>query len=411
MRGKILIAAVAIDGIYDATDAASQVARIIRANDRSLASSDLVQLPMVDGGSGTIDFLISRTLGSFLEVEATGASGEEVVAPIGFAGEDGKLAVMEMALVARVPNTGDYGTTAGIGELIQDALDEGAFSVILGHEEPIACDAGMGVAYALGVKFFDTLDHEINFARPGSDISQIARVDATTRSFSLLSSRIFIARSRMTRIFIAHDEADDEAYDEADDEAYDAHHAANGKLSNEAKENQAFLDALPKLAEIIRRDTGIHTTTTNLSASAVEFGLITFLGAEVRDGASLVLEASNIAEAITRGEFSECIIVTPSLEWLEKDSLSTVIELARAKVKHRAIIVTGGTSAGQAADLEPRFYLQDVALFQTPVSAGAGIEEKRRDMTMRLEKLMPTVLETLRGKPSTKEMTAKEKSA
>ncbi len=381
MRGKILIAAVAIDGIYDATDTASQVARIIRANDRSIASSDLVQLPMVDGGAGTIDFLVSNTLGSFLEVEATGASGEEVVAPIGFAGEDGKLAVMEMALVARVPNTGDTGTTAGIGELIQDALDEGAFSIILGHEEPIACDAGMGAACALGVKFFDTLDHEMNFAQPGGSISQIARVDATTRSFSLLSSRIFIARS------------------------------SNGRVSHEAKENQAFLDALPKLAEIIRRDTGIHATTTNLSASAVEFGLITFLGAEVRDGASLVLEASNIAEAITRGEFSECIIVIPLLEWLEKDSLSTIIELARAKVNHRAIIVTGGSNKGEADDSEPRFYLQDVALFQTPVSAGAGIEEKRRDMTMRLEKLMPTVLETLRGKPSIKEMTAKEKSA
>ena len=67
-----------------------------RDADRSLASSDLVQLPLVDGGAGTIDFLVSaHTLGSFLEVEASGASGGDVVVPIGFAGEDGKLAVIE----------------------------------------------------------------------------------------------------------------------------------------------------------------------------------------------------------------------------------------------------------------------------------------------------------------------------
>jgi glycerate kinase len=393
MRGKILIATAAIDGIYDATDVASQIARIIRSNDRSLASSDLVQFPMVNGGSGTIDFLVSHTLGSFLEVEATGASGEEVVAPIGFAGEDGKLAVIEMARVAHVPNLGDTGTTAGIGQLIQDALDEGAFSVILAHEEPIACDAGLGAASALGVKFFDKSDNEINFSQPAANasssramnpmmlIEQITRVDATTRSFSLLSSRIFIARS------------------------------ADVGLSNEGKASQGFLDALAQLAEIIRRDTGIHPTTANLSASGVEFGLAAFLGAEVRDGASLVLEASSIAEAITRGEFSECVFLIPNLVELKSDYLIALIELVRTKVKHRAIIAIGGTSTEQAADSEHRFYLQDVVLFQTPVSANAGIEEKRRDIIMRLEKLFPTVLEALRGEPSAKKVLAKEKSA
>ena len=381
MHRKILVAALPVEGICDATDAASQLARIIRANDRSLASSDLIQLPLVDGGAGTIDFLVSNTLGSFLEVEASGSSGEEVVVPLGFAGEDGKLAVIEMSRVAPVAHLGDAGTTTGIGQLIQDALDEGAFSILLGHEEPIARDAGLGAASALGVKFFDASDKEINFALTGCDISQIARVDATSRSFSLLSSRIFIAQ------------------------------AANVRRSDKESGNQAFLDALSRLTEIIRRDTGIHPSTANLSASAVEFGLTALLGAEVHDGASLVFEASKITDAIAKGEFSQCIVLTPSLEVLENGSHASLMEIARSKIKHVTVIVTGGAGKSQTATSDLEFYLQDVTLFQPPVGAGAGIEEKRRDLTMRLEKLVPAVFEALREQPTTKWVNSKDSHA
>ena len=52
-----------------------------------------------------------------------------------------------MRRVAESP-TG-IGTTFGVGELVLDALDEGAFSIILGHDEPLAADAGLGAAQAL----------------------------------------------------------------------------------------------------------------------------------------------------------------------------------------------------------------------------------------------------------------------
>jgi glycerate kinase len=411
MPGRLLVAALPVAGIFEVTDATSLLARIIRSNNRSLASTDVVQFPIVDGGTGTIDFLVTHTLGSFLEVEASGASGEDVVVPIGFTGEDGKLAVIEMSRAARVSHPSDRGTTAGIGQLIQDALDEGAFSVMLGHEEPLACDAGLGAACALGMKFFDASGVEIDFARPAGDISpaarisQIEKVDATSRSFSLLSSRIYIARARMSGF------------------TRNADHAANEESSKESKERTLFLDALSRLSEIIRRDTGIHPSTANLSASAIEFGLTAFLGAEVREGASLVLEASRISEAITRGEFSEFILLTPVMEDLENDFLSTLIDVARKNVKHRAILVTEGTRRTRISDDAPHdmhhsskrdatsgeqeFYLQDVELFQTPISEASGIEEKRRDLTMRLEKLMPAVLDALRETSSAKAVTAK----
>ena len=156
---------------FPATEIASLAAKNIRA---AIKGSKVLQFPLVDGGEGTIEQLITSTLGSFLEVEATSASGEQVIVPLGFAGEGGSIGVIEMRAIAEAPSAnsqkqtkknrlGFSGTTFGIGELITDALDEGAFSVILGWDEPLARDAGFGMAQALGVKFLDAGGKELDF--------------------------------------------------------------------------------------------------------------------------------------------------------------------------------------------------------------------------------------------------------
>ncbi|HET6401592.1 MAG TPA: glycerate kinase [Candidatus Kapabacteria bacterium] len=384
MHGKTLAIALPFPGLWDAGEAAALLARFLRAADRERSSAELVTMPWLDGGNGTIDFLVTQTLGSFLEVEVTGASGEDLIVPIGFAGEDGKLAVIEMARAARVHQLGEAGTTAGVGELIQDALDEGAFSILLCQEEPVACDAGFGAAAALGVRFFDLHDKEIVFSggrrlqSPSEQatqlLSRVARIDGSGRSFALLSSRIYIARS------------------------------AGAIQSSPSPE---ILAELARLAEIIQRDAGVPAPLTNLSASAVEFGLIAFLGAEARDGEALVLEASRIEEAIGRGEFSEAILLASSVAELDPGSgsapLRNFLEHVRERIPHRAAIVMDHPEEGAKTQApEPRYSLAKAPVFQAPVRFGAGVddrsstEERRRDFSIRLEKLLPVVLDELR---------------
>ncbi len=379
MPNKLLLLTLPIPAICDSTDAASQLARLVRAHDRTLNSSNLVQLPMVDGGRGTIDFLVSTTLGSFLEVEASGANGENVVVPLGFAGEDGKLAVIEMARLAGVARPGDPGTTAGIGQLIQDALDEGAFSILLGLKEPIAYDAGLGAAAALGIRFLNSEKNELDFTKPGVDPLDVMHVDASGRSFSLLSSRIFIARS----------------VNDPDGKAE--------RASPTVPESSLHLDSLKHLEEIVQRDVGIRPSIAELSSSAVEFGLTALLGAEIHDGWSLVLEASRIKEAIDRGEFSGMIVLTPSREALANSAMSEFMEFTRSRIKRRAIIVTEGKSNSHLPTnengtvQESCFYLSNVQIFQSPLTEGSSTEEKRRDMLARLEKVIPLAVESLQS--------------
>ena len=357
MPNKILVASLPIDGVWDAVDASYQVAKAIRVHNPSFSNQDVVQFPLVDGGRGTIDFIVTHTLGSFLEVEATGANGEDVVVPLGFAGEDGKLAVIEMQRTAGVPNAGDRGTTYGIGELILDALDEGAFSILLGHEEPLAADAGLGAAAALGVKFYDAKENLLDLKKGEYQLNKIARVDPSGRSFGLLSARFYIATSTN---------------------------------SNEGAASPELLNDLNKLKSILQ-DVGIVASTDNLSASAIEFGLSAFLSAERHDGSKLLLEASQIEASIATQEFASLIIVGLDAGMVNHPAYERLLEIV-AKHKLPVTMLTVTKADAKPSKKYRVVSLADAPLFQAPLTASASTDEKRRDFSMRLEKIAPQLL-------------------
>src|SRR5699024_6947640 len=63
---------------------------------RVLPEVELVQLPMADGGEGTVQSLVDATKGKLLKAEVTGPLGKAVEAHYGILG-DGVTGVIEMA--------------------------------------------------------------------------------------------------------------------------------------------------------------------------------------------------------------------------------------------------------------------------------------------------------------------------
>jgi glycerate 2-kinase len=349
-NGQIVIAALPIGGL-SGSEAASRFTRSLRAAHPEIDANCFLQHPFVDGGEGTIDLLVTNTLGSFLEVEATGSSGEQLVVPLGFAGDDGKLAVIEMHRVA-ASRSGE-GTSYGVGELILDSLDEGAFSILLGQAEPLAADAGFGAAQALGVKFFDKKDKEVDVRT--SPLKSIARIDPIGRAFQLLSSRFFVAQTATT----ARSSASQELY---------------GELS--------------RLAEIIRRDVGIPILPDGRSASALEFGLEAFLSAKVQDGMALVLEATGIQKLIDEGQCGSMILLAESVEDLNRDAVVALLKSAGESVRNITIILGQIASPAEKKKLKGSIMmLADANVFAAPLTADATQESIRRDTLMRIEKL------------------------
>jgi len=114
------------------------------------AGGSAVEVPMADGGEGTLEALggPNRT------TRVTGPLGRPVEASWRL---DGSTAVIEMALTSGLLLAGGLdgnraldATTAGTGELIRLAVDQGARRVVVGMGGSATTDGGLGALRAMG---------------------------------------------------------------------------------------------------------------------------------------------------------------------------------------------------------------------------------------------------------------------
>src|SRR5690349_8352813 len=90
---RVVVAPDKFRGSLSAADAARALARGVRAADPSAVVDEV---PMADGGEGTVEALVAARRGTSREAEVTGPLGEPVRARFGLLG-DGTTAVLEMA--------------------------------------------------------------------------------------------------------------------------------------------------------------------------------------------------------------------------------------------------------------------------------------------------------------------------
>ncbi len=136
-------------GTLTAPEAALALARGLRAAGIPMT----VELPLADGGEGTLDVLLAARGGETREARVTGPAGAPVLARWGLL-PDG-VAVVEMAEasgLALVQGRNDplTATTRGTGELIALAAASGATSAIVGVGGSATVDGGLGALEALG---------------------------------------------------------------------------------------------------------------------------------------------------------------------------------------------------------------------------------------------------------------------
>ncbi|MDY0394099.1 glycerate kinase [Virgibacillus halophilus] len=174
---KIIIAPDSFKGSLNAKEVAEAVDRGIK---NAFPKADTVQLPMADGGEGTMDILVSTTNGRKRDVSVTGPLGEQVSAAYGVLG-DGKTCVIEVASASGLDHVAKdrlaplEATTYGTGELIKLALDEGFTTFIIGLGGSATNDGGAGMLQALGAKLLDADGKEIGFG--GGELKRVHAID------------------------------------------------------------------------------------------------------------------------------------------------------------------------------------------------------------------------------------------
>src|SRR4051812_36165753 len=122
---RVLVAPDSFKGSLKSPAAAAAIARGVRA---AAPGAEVVELPVGDGGEGTVDALVAATGGDLLRRAVTGPLGEPVEARLGLLG-DGRTVFVEMAEasgLSRVPTDRRdprHATTFGTGELFLAALE------------------------------------------------------------------------------------------------------------------------------------------------------------------------------------------------------------------------------------------------------------------------------------------------
>jgi glycerate kinase len=190
---RILVAPNAFKESLSAIDAARAMAKGIR---RGLPNARITEVPIADGGDGTLEAVISGTGGRILKAKVTGPLGNKITAEYGITG-DGKTAVIEMsrasglALVPAARRNPMRTTSFGTGQLIQAALGRGVNRILLGIGGSATVDAGIGALQALGVSFLDR--HGKPVGHGGAGVLAIARIELSGLNTSLKRTEILVA--------------------------------------------------------------------------------------------------------------------------------------------------------------------------------------------------------------------------
>ena len=152
---KILIAPDKFKGCFTAAEAAALIAEGVGA---AGGGHELRLLPIADGGEGTADAVRAALGGKWVEAASHDARGRPVSGRYVWL-EAERVAVMEMSAVAGLASLTPEerapldATSYGVGELIRDARERGARRIIVGLGGSATNDAGVGMAGALGWRF------------------------------------------------------------------------------------------------------------------------------------------------------------------------------------------------------------------------------------------------------------------
>lgn len=326
---KIIAAPDSFKGALSAIEAADAMTEGIRNVDKSI---DVVQVPVADGGEGTIDALVYVMCGEKKSVKVTGPLGEEVVAEYGLCGD---TAVIEMAKSSGLPlvpldrRDPKETTTYGVGEIIKAALDRDVHNIIIGLGGSATVDLGCGMAQALGVRFYSG---EQIIAEPisGKMLEDITRIDLTT-----MDPRI--------------KEVNIKAACDVDNPLTGSHGAAYvyGPQKGATPEDVIFLDnALQKTGKLLEKSADIKINDIPGAGAAGGLGaaVLGFLGGELVSGAEMVLKTIGFRDIIKGADcilFGEGMFDTQSFMGKIGGTISTV-----AKEKGIPFVVIAGGLKG-----------------------------------------------------------------
>ena len=330
---KVLIAIDSFKGSLTSLEAGRAAERGIL---RAMHGADVTVKPLADGGEGTAEALITGMGGRGQSVTVHDPLGREITAEYGIL-PDG-TAVMEMAAAAGLTLLGEderdimSASTYGVGEMIADAVRKGCRDFIIGIGGSATNDGGAGCLQALGFGLFDGNGAPIS--RGARGLADLAEITADGALHELRDCRFRVAcdvknplcgENGCSRVFAPQKGAAEEDIPLMD--GWLGHYAETMK--------RTFPQADPNC-----EGAG--------AAGGMGFALMFALGAELRSGAELVMEAVAMEQAVQQAD----IVVTGEgcLDGQTAMGKAPAVLAALAKKYGKPVLAFGG-AVGRGAEL------------------------------------------------------------
>ena len=324
---RFLIAPDKFKGSLDARAVAEQIALGIRD---VMPDAEIVIAPIADGGEGTAEAICGARAGEWVTCAAHDALGRTIQARYAWLA-DAKTAVMDMSEAAGLrrllPNERDVrkADSFGVGEMLLHAANRGAREIIVGLGGSATNDGGVGLARALGFRFLDRDSVEIL-----TDVLRLSALVRIVRPADLALPSI-VAATDVRNPFLG---------------ARGASHTYARQKGADDNQIEAMEEALTRLADVAANDLGnnFRDVPGAGAAGGLGFGLLTFCGAQIREGFDVIAEIIELKSAVAKSD----IVITGEgsldRQTLEGKGPGGVAHLARALGKRVYAI------AGRAAD-------------------------------------------------------------
>ena len=266
-----------------------QVADAVEAGVKSVyPSCEVVKLSVADGGEGTVQALSDAMNGEIVSILVKDPLGREVSASYAMIREK-ETAVIEVSaasgltLLSPQERNPLAASSYGSGQIISDALSRGCRNFLMCIGGSAVNDAGMGMLSALGFRFLDEEGNRLEGS--GADMSEVCDVDLSQVD-PALGEAVFTVACDVDSPFCGTQGA-----------AY-----VFAPQKGASPEQVKILDeGMSHFASVMEKLTGIDVINIPGAGAAGGIGgaMASFLGAELKSGAEMVLDAVRFDEVLS----------------------------------------------------------------------------------------------------------------
>lgn len=323
---------------------------------KALPDALCIQVPMADGGEGTVQSLVDATEGKIYQKTVTGPLGTPITAHFGILG-DGETGVIEMAsasgihLVTKETKNPLITTTFGTGELIKACLDKGVKKIIIGIGGSATNDGGAGMAQALGVTFLDESNQSLPFG--GGALGTLAKVQLDNVD----------PRLKDTQIFVASDVTNPLCGETGASNVFGPQKGATPEMVQTLDHNLAHYASI--LKEQLDKD--IKDFPGAGAAGGLGAGLLAFTKAQLKSGIDLVIEYTGLDQKVKEADF---VLTGEGGIDFQTQFGKTPYGVAQAAKKHGKTVIAVAGYVGEKIDI----------LYEKGIDAIFGILPKAMDL-------------------------------